>query len=115
MVSEQPSQKSLRLTAMDSNGDIKVYLVMGRPDDVKLLNNYLNARIEIEKTKNPTNLNSSSNNLSIDDKDLDKINDVVDDDDDDEDIDESIEDNVNEKLANDDKDEPSPKKPLLDS
>lgn len=55
MVVEQPSPKSLRITAMDSNGDIKVFLAMGRPDDMKMVYNCLNARIEAEKQRIKSN------------------------------------------------------------
>lgn len=51
MVAERPSDKSLRLTAMDSNGQIKVFLVMSRPDDISLLHNLLTERIKKEKSR----------------------------------------------------------------
>lgn len=49
MVAEQPSQKSLRLTAIDSTGQIKVFLVMSRPEVVTKLHRELSKRIETAK------------------------------------------------------------------
>lgn len=52
-ICEQPSQKSLRLTAFDTNGIIKIYLVMGRVDDMSHLNRALSSRIRKEKDRTP--------------------------------------------------------------
>ncbi|XP_053658753.1 ran-binding protein 3 [Anopheles marshallii] len=49
MVAQQPSQKSLRLTAIDSTGQIKVFLVMSRPDVITKLHKELSKRIETAK------------------------------------------------------------------
>ncbi|XP_050069672.1 ran-binding protein 3 [Anopheles maculipalpis] len=49
MVAQQPSQKSLRLTAIDSSGQIKVFLVMSRPDVITKLHKELSKRIETAK------------------------------------------------------------------
>lgn len=50
MVVEKPSQKSLRLTAIDpSDGSVKIFLVMARPDDVASLQKALIKRIDAEK------------------------------------------------------------------
>uniref|UniRef100_A0A182N9X6 RanBD1 domain-containing protein n=1 Tax=Anopheles dirus TaxID=7168 RepID=A0A182N9X6_9DIPT len=49
MVAEQPSQKSLRLTAIDSTGQIKVFLVMSRPEVITKLHRELSQRIETAK------------------------------------------------------------------
>lgn len=52
MVVAKPSQKSLRLTAIDpTNGQIKIFLAMARPDDVSNLYAALKKRIEAEKEK----------------------------------------------------------------
>ncbi|CAG9807691.1 unnamed protein product [Chironomus riparius] len=50
---EQPSSKSLRLTAIDSAGLIKIYLVMGKNEDIENLNHYLSNRIQREKNRTP--------------------------------------------------------------
>lgn len=52
-ICEQPSQKSLRLTAFDTNGVIKIYLVMGRVDDMSQLNRVLSSRIRKAKERTP--------------------------------------------------------------
>ncbi|CRL07725.1 CLUMA_CG020679, isoform A [Clunio marinus] len=52
-ICEQPSQKSLRLTAFDTNGVIKIYLVMGRVDDMSHLQQALSSRIREEKNRTP--------------------------------------------------------------
>lgn len=51
MVCEQASQKSLRLTAIDASGQLKIFLVMGRNEDINLLYNTLSRRINLEKKK----------------------------------------------------------------
>lgn len=98
MVVEQPSPKSLRITAMDSNGDIKVYLAMARPDDMKMVYNCLNARIEAEKLRTKSSdgkvPSPSKSNFS---NDVDGKEDLSRDD------------------GNDSEDEPSSKKQLIDS
>lgn len=48
---ERPSGKSLRLTAIDSSGLVKVYLVMSRPNDINCLHGALQKRIQQEKAK----------------------------------------------------------------
>ncbi|GAB0088284.1 ran-binding protein 3 [Sergentomyia squamirostris] len=55
MVAERASQKSIRLTAIDSSGHVKVYLVMTRPSDIDTLYMALRRRIEGEMLKNPLN------------------------------------------------------------
>lgn len=50
---EQPSQKSLRLTAFDTNGVVKIYLVMGRNEDMSMLFRALSSRIRKEKDRTP--------------------------------------------------------------
>lgn len=50
---EKPSSKSLRLTAFNSEGLLKIYLVQGRNEDIESLAHELQRRIEREKTKAP--------------------------------------------------------------
>lgn len=60
MVVEKPSQKSLRLTAIDpADGAVKIFLVMARPDDVTSLQNALRKRIEAEKKREKTEGNKT--------------------------------------------------------
>lgn len=51
MVCERASQKSLRLTALDANGHAKIYLAMGRNDDITLLYKSLSRRVDTAKTR----------------------------------------------------------------
>lgn len=48
---EKPSSKSMRLTAFNSDGLLKIYLVQGRNEDIENLFYELNRRIEKEKSK----------------------------------------------------------------
>lgn len=52
-ICEQASQKSIRLTAFDTEGKIKIYLVMGRIEDMSHLFSALNSRINKEKDRIP--------------------------------------------------------------
>lgn len=56
MVAERPSQKSLRLTAIDNNGKMKVYLVMARVNEINQLHLALKERIEKRKISHPKEL-----------------------------------------------------------
>lgn len=49
MIADQSSQKSLRLTAMDNNGQVGVFLVMSRPDIIAKLHKELTKRIQTAK------------------------------------------------------------------
>ncbi|XP_062534906.1 ran-binding protein 3 [Armigeres subalbatus] len=49
MTAEQSSPKSLRLTAMDNNGQVKVFLVMTRPEVIGKLHKELFKRIQVAK------------------------------------------------------------------
>ncbi|XP_055551751.1 ran-binding protein 3 [Wyeomyia smithii] len=49
MTADQSSQKSLRLTAMDTNGQVKVFLIMSRPDIITKLHKELTKRIQTAK------------------------------------------------------------------
>lgn len=63
MVVEKPSQKSLRLTAIDPNdGTVKIFLVMARPDDVSNLYSALKKRVEAERKREKTEESTSSKN-----------------------------------------------------
>lgn len=50
-VCETPSQKSLRLTAVEANGGIKIFLVMGRVEDIAQLNHLFSMRIQRAKDR----------------------------------------------------------------
>lgn len=72
---EQPSSKSLRLTAFDTNGLLKIYLVMGKNEDIENLYHFLSARIQRaklqkDKTPEPDEDESSSTQDTVDDTDL---------------------------------------------
>lgn len=55
MVVEKPNQKNLRLTAIDAtDGSVKIYLVMARPDDISNLFEALKKRIEFERKREKT-------------------------------------------------------------
>lgn len=61
MVAERPSQKSLRLTAMDNTGKIKIFLLMARPVDTSRLHKALVERIDIRKSSHPEECRSAVN------------------------------------------------------
>lgn len=46
---EKPSAKTLRMTAIDTDGHVKVYLVMARPDDITQLYKHLSERVKRAK------------------------------------------------------------------
>ncbi|KXJ68529.1 hypothetical protein RP20_CCG002855 [Aedes albopictus] len=58
MTAEQSSPKSLRLTAMDNNGQVKVFLVMTRPEVIGKLHKELSKRIQVAKENAPAEENS---------------------------------------------------------
>lgn len=64
MVAERPSQKSLRLTAMDNSGKIKIFLVMARPVEINQLHNALVERIDKRKISHPDELLCAASNIS---------------------------------------------------
>ncbi|KAM7363031.1 ran-binding protein 3 [Cochliomyia hominivorax] len=64
MVVERPSQKSLRLTAMDNTGKIKIFLVMARPVEINQLHSALVERIDKRKISHPDELLCASSNSS---------------------------------------------------
>lgn len=67
MTADQSSQKSLRLTAMDNNGQVKVFLVMSRPDVIAKLHKELTKRIqtakEVASTSGEVDDESKENNV----------------------------------------------------
>lgn len=83
MVVEKPSQKSLRLTAIDANdGAVKIYLVMARPDDISILYSALKKRIDAERKREKT-VESTTSSDSIAEANTSKRSHHDDDDDDD--------------------------------
>lgn len=56
MVAERPSQKSMRLTAIDNGGKMKVYLVMARANEINRLHLALKDRIEKRMLTHPKEL-----------------------------------------------------------
>lgn len=65
MVAQRPSQKSLRLTAIDSSGQVKIFLIMSRPDDVTTLFNALSERIESCKAASPKDDDEKKNGSDL--------------------------------------------------
>ncbi|TMW53587.1 hypothetical protein DOY81_001351 [Sarcophaga bullata] len=105
MVVERPSQKSLRLTAMDNTGKIKIFLVMARPLEINQLHSALVERIDKRKISHPDELLCVSSNNSEEPNSEGTKNGSVK--------------NLSEEAAaatepdQDDSAEPSPKKPIL--
>lgn len=52
MTVEEASNKTLRMTAIDSEGHVKVFLVMARPDDISILYRHLSERVKRVKAYN---------------------------------------------------------------
>lgn len=69
MVAEMPSPKSLRLTAMDTTGTVKIFLMMARPDEINNLYRCLRQRINNEKQKQVILDNELNASLSDDPSD----------------------------------------------
>lgn len=51
MTIDQASSKSIRFTAIDNNGDIKVFLVMANPEEIKQLYKHLELRVQNENER----------------------------------------------------------------
>ncbi|XP_034484796.1 ran-binding protein 3 [Drosophila innubila] len=68
MVAERASQKSLRLTAMDNTGTVKIFLAMGRPADIAQVHKALSERIAKRKQTHPDEATvvESKNGISTD-------------------------------------------------
>jgi len=60
MTIEQASAKSIRFTALDSSGEIKVFLVMASPEEVKMMYKFLQERLVSEQKRQ--NLKKVNNN-----------------------------------------------------
>ncbi|XP_055380915.1 ran-binding protein 3 [Condylostylus longicornis] len=60
MIVESPSPKSLRFTAMDNNGQIKIFLAMSRPDYITTIFNALKSRVSKLKSIKPEATDSDS-------------------------------------------------------
>lgn len=74
MVAERPSQKSLRLTAMDNSGKIKIYLVMARPAEINQLHSALVERIDKRKKSHPDELCAAGGGVDSSDNNGDQAN-----------------------------------------
>lgn len=64
MLCDRSSQKSLRFTAIDSTGQVKIWLIMARPTEIQTLYDALYKRVEVQKTLHPeeeNNQNGKSN------------------------------------------------------
>lgn len=48
---QRPSQKSLRLTAIDSSGHIKIFLLMARPEEINKVYAAIQNRIKLCDTE----------------------------------------------------------------
>lgn len=58
---EQASAKSIRLTAIDNSGEVKVFLIMASPDESRQLYRHLDTRVknELERQKHKKEADSS--------------------------------------------------------
>ena len=65
---ERPNSKSLRLAAFNSEGQLKVYLVQGRHEDIESLYHELQKRIEREKLRSSKEEGESSKEESTTDE-----------------------------------------------
>lgn len=65
---QRPSQKSLRLTAIDSSGHIKIFLLMARPEEINKVYAAIQNRIKLcEDVKDDVSI-ASNENSSIGDE-----------------------------------------------
>lgn len=62
MLCDRASQKSLRFTAIDSSGQVKIWLIMGRPAEIDTLYEALNKRVEAQKALHPEDENNQNGN-----------------------------------------------------
>lgn len=64
MLCDRSSQKSLRFTAMDStgSGQVKIWLIMSRPQDIEIFNEALLKRVELQKNLHPDDPNNQNGN-----------------------------------------------------
>lgn len=62
MLCDRSSQKSLRFTAIDSTGQVKIWLIMARPTEIKTLYDALHKRVEVQKLLHPEDPNNQNGN-----------------------------------------------------
>lgn len=117
MVSERASPKSLRLTAMDNTGTVKIFLAMGRPADIAQVHRALSERIAKRKWTHPEECAVVENKNGISSETCAasvQPESTTNDDDDEEAVVEAIPVAVtNAAVAEADSNEPSPKKALM--
>lgn len=117
MVSERASPKSLRLTAMDNTGTVKIFLAMGRPADIAQVHRALSERIAKRKWTHPEECAVGENKNGISSETCAasvQPESTTNDDDDDEAVVEAIPVAVTSAAVNEvDSNEPSPKKALM--
>ena len=58
MTAERAGPKSLRLTAMDIHGDIRIFIVQATPKEIQLLEDSLTQRLNRAKERQPKKLAS---------------------------------------------------------
>lgn len=56
MTAERAGPKSLRLTAMDIHGDVRIFIVQAAPNEVDQLHNHLMQRLKRAKERQPKKL-----------------------------------------------------------
>jgi len=120
MVAERASQKSLRLTAMDNTGTVKIFLAMGRPADIAQVHKALSERIAKRKLTHPDECAVVETKNGISSESCAAIvqpESTTNDDDDDDAVVESIPiataSGTTAAIAEADSNEPSPKKALM--
>ncbi|KAL5285004.1 RANBP3 family protein [Megaselia abdita] len=62
MLCDRSSQKSLRFTAIDSTGQVKIWLIMARPTEIQTLYDALHKRVEVQKNLHPEDENNQNGN-----------------------------------------------------
>lgn len=66
MLCDRSSQKSLRFTAIDSTGQVKIWLIMARPVEIQTLYEALHKRVEVQKTLHSEEQNQNGNSNTTD-------------------------------------------------
>ncbi|KAH8382201.1 hypothetical protein KR009_002260, partial [Drosophila setifemur] len=114
MVGVRSSQKSLRLTAIDNSGTVKIFLAMGRPADIAQLHKALSERIAKRKISHPEECNvEETKNGVTSDAATDLQPESTTHDDEDEDVGAAVAGSSVAIAAEADSNEPSPKKSLV--
>lgn len=67
---QRASDRSIRLTAFDSNGEVKVFLLTGTPEDVKQLQKHLEMRVKKETEKHKSSICHTASSQEPDSKKL---------------------------------------------